>query len=75
MNKSIHYLGLDVHKETIAVAGVDPAEACGPGADRSARCRATGPEAKLKRQKLHRLQTMAASLNYQLVPQPGIPLT
>ena len=27
-------------------------------------------EAKLKRQKLARLQNMAASLNYQLVPQP-----
>ena len=27
-------------------------------------------EAKLKRQKLQRLHNMAASLNYQLVPQP-----
>jgi transposase len=27
-------------------------------------------EAKLKRKKLQRLQTMAASLNYQLIPQP-----
>ena len=27
-------------------------------------------EAKLKRQKLQRLQNMAAALNYQLVPQP-----
>ena len=32
-------------------------------------------EAKLKRQKLQRLQNMAAALNYQLVPQPGIPIT
>ena len=70
MKKIIHHVGLDVHKESIAVAGVDPAEACGPGADRSARCRATGPEAKLKRQQLQRLQNMAAALNYQLVPQP-----
>ncbi len=27
-------------------------------------------EAKLKRQKLHRLHDMAASLNYQLIPKP-----
>lgn len=27
-------------------------------------------EAKMKRKKLHRLQTMAAALNYQLIPQP-----
>jgi hypothetical protein len=27
-------------------------------------------EAKMKRQKLARLQNLAASLNYQLVPQP-----
>ena len=27
-------------------------------------------EAKLKRQKLQRLQNLAAALNYQLVPQP-----
>ena len=32
-------------------------------------------EAKLKQQKFQRLKNMAASLNYQLVPQPGIPLT
>jgi len=32
-------------------------------------------EAKLKRKKLQRLQTLAASLNYQLVPQPAIPMT
>jgi len=70
MNKIIHHAGLDVHKEIGAGAGVDPTEACGPGANRAARCRAIGPEAKLKRQQRQRRQTMAASLNYPLIPQP-----
>lgn len=32
-------------------------------------------EAKMKRQKLQHLQNMAASLNYQLLPQPCTPTT
>ena len=32
-------------------------------------------EARMKRQKLARLQTQAGALNYQLVPQPWIPTT
>jgi len=33
MKKIIHHVGLDVHKETSAVAGAHPAASCGSGED------------------------------------------